>query len=94
MAEEKQKCVARVGGGFDRHGCTRYATAEVDGKHYCTIHNPIKRKEKDEIRRKQWEKEWADSRERIAYESAAIQYCRKKGLTVEQLNDAILGAAE
>lgn len=35
--------------------CTRLAKVEVEGKHYCGIHNPIAIAEKNSIKHAEWE---------------------------------------
>lgn len=51
MSDLKGKmCCEKVWGGYYHHTCGRTAKVEVDGKYYCGIHDPIKRKEKEDER--------------------------------------------
>jgi len=65
--------------------CSNNAKVEVDGKHYCGIHDP---KRLAEIRRKNQIRYDTEAKER-EYKISAIQYCEKKGLTLEELKKEI-----
>ncbi len=59
---EKKQCCVQVypkerWGAFYGHICDRNATIERDGKHYCTIHDPVRTEKKAEERDKKWEEE-------------------------------------
>ena len=94
MKEEKQKCEGMFWNGFYNYQCSRNASAEVDGKHYCGTHNPIKIKERYEKKSKQWDKELAEKIEKREYEAASVNYCKKMNLTIEQLKDVLCEGGE
>lgn len=54
MSESVNICCKniRVGSGWQRHStpCGRPGKVEVDGKHYCGIHDPVKRRVKQDQR--------------------------------------------
>jgi hypothetical protein len=44
------------------HTCGKPAKVEVDGKHYCGIHDPIKRERREQERQQGRDAEWQESR--------------------------------
>ena len=94
--EEKQRCEERVwgSGSYKSHQCYRDAKVERDGKHYCTIHDPVRIEEKRKAKEDKWNKEFSERREKQEYKNSAAAYCKKKGLTFEQLNDALMEDSE
>jgi len=82
-----QQCEAEVWNGWNKYRCSKNAKVERNGKHYCTIHDPERARKKAELERIKDEKR----RESNDYLYASERYCKKKGLTIEQLKDAISG---
>lgn len=78
---EEHKCKVRVWHGFNSHECGKKAKVEENGKYYCGIHNPEKGRVREEKNKKEFEKDMA----RRKYDSYAIIYCKRLGLTLEQL---------
>jgi hypothetical protein len=66
MSIKNRTCSKRIySGSFlnSGHLCGRPAKVEFEGKTYCGIHDPIKAKKIDEIRKKAWEAKWEIDRE-------------------------------
>jgi uncharacterized Zn finger protein (UPF0148 family) len=63
-----QPCCASVykPGAFRALGCNKPAKVERDGKWYCGVHDPKRRKQKDDARRAKWNHETAVLRARQA----------------------------
>ena len=85
-----EKCSERIpeSGGLSHHQCSRHGTVFDENRWWCKQHSPA---EKAARRREQQEKDQTqyDQRRRDrtleTYNQAAGDYCRKLGLTVEQL---------
>ncbi len=81
---ESHKCEGKV---WDRysyyHSCPNKAKYERNGMWYCGIHDPVKRKEKEEIRKLRYEKEQRISGEKYRRSNAERNYCRN--LTTDYL---------
>jgi hypothetical protein len=91
---ETHKCEARVHSDFRSHQCYKDAKIERDGKHYCTIHDPVRIEEKRKTKEDKWKKEWDERKKRTEYQNSAAAYCKKKGLTIEDLKDAVSEESE
>jgi hypothetical protein len=60
MSELKPTCCAGVShNGWSRGVCGKPSKIEHKGKHYCEVHNPVKRKEKQDKRDAEMRAEWA-----------------------------------
>lgn len=70
MSETKQCCKARMD-GYHIVGCRKPATVERDGRHYCTIHDPVRVAEKDKARSEKWEARMVEQRKVHALHAAA-----------------------
>ena len=90
MAQECSEKVLSRDGGWNpgRHGCTRTGKVFDQDKWWCIQHSPAekakrmrKMAELDEARRERMSQHMVKER----YDRAAGDYCRAKGLTVEQL---------
>ena len=82
----KYQCEARVLDGWHSRQCSKNATVERDGKHYCAIHDPVRIKEKNEALRVKWKKE----DEIKEYKFLANAYCKSKGLSLNDLKEFAL----
>ncbi len=69
MAEPKSQCCRTVYTGYCSHKCQRAGTVERDGAFYCKQHDPVRIKEKDELKNKKWEQERLKRDERWKRES-------------------------
>ena len=63
--------------------CGRTAKFERDGKWYCGIHDPVKRKEREDRRQAKWDADVNASRLERAWNLAAMDACR--GLDTETM---------
>ena len=79
--DTRTQCQERIYSAWDNFQCSKNAKVEVNGKHYCTIHNPNRIKEKQEIQRVKNK----IMQKGIDYKYSAEKYCKKRGLTLEQL---------
>lgn len=64
---EKQRCCAMVysnGSSFIRYPCSKNASVERDGKHYCGIHDPVRKKEREDKNRAERSPKW-DARDKL-----------------------------
>lgn len=70
----KERCCKRVYSGgradFAGHQCTRNAKVEREGKHYCSLHDPIAVKAKHESQVAKWRKEDEEKRAKWNREAA------------------------
>ena len=74
MAGNKKECEARVcTDGWHYYQCNRPAKVEVDGKHYCGIHNPIRLKEMADKRESEYHK--GDCHQCKAHLKPYFKYC-------------------
>lgn len=89
--EQKNQCEKNVShqGEWGLYQCSKNATVKRNGKYYCTIHDPIKIEERQKAEKTKWDKEWKDKMMKYEYEDLAVKYCKKLGLTTEQLNSQI-----
>lgn len=85
MEKYLKPCEASVSDGWHSYPCSNNAKVEVDGKHYCGVHNP---KRLEEIRKKNQIRYDKEAKER-EYKVYAIKYCEKKGITLEELKKEI-----
>jgi hypothetical protein len=90
MNESGQVCCSRI---WDRYygsyPCRRRGKVDRDGKWYCGIHDPVRRKEKQDARDAAWrakqevhDKAW---RRRVAEAKAC------SGITTEDLESGVIG---
>ena len=56
-------CETDVWEGFHYHQCRKPAKIEVDGHYYCGLHDPIRRKVKDDERYKKYQERLGKERE-------------------------------
>lgn len=91
MEYQKQRCEEKVWDSSSWHSyqCTRNAKVERDGKHYCTIHDPIRIKEKQDKKHKKWKEKFEKESKDHEYQYSAVAYCKKKGFTIDELKDAL-----
>ena len=88
---EEGKCCVTVypneqWGIFHGHQCTRKATVERDGKHYCTIHDPVRIQEKREARHKKWDEESKANGEKWHREDTIREACKDVStITLEKI---------
>jgi hypothetical protein len=56
---ENQRCCAEVNGpgGFNWYPCSNKAKVERDGKHYCNVHDPVRRAERASQQKAKWREE-------------------------------------
>ena len=54
----KNKCQEKMYSNWSWYDCNKTAKMTHEGKHYCGIHDPVKRKAKREEKSKQWREEW------------------------------------
>lgn len=87
--ETKQRCQEMIWSNWSKYQCKKNAIVEIEGKFYCKIHNPIEIKRKREESQKKFEKKMKEEREEYEYRNACINYCRMKGLTVEQMKEEL-----
>ena len=72
MSHTQQTCCGRRWDGYHYRDCSKPAKVEVEGKHYCGIHNPIAIAEKQAKRDAKWaEERKAEAKARAAKEDAA-----------------------
>ena len=64
-------CGAGTWGAFHPHQCERKWKVKRKGKPYCTQHDPVKVKERDEKKQQKWDKEWKEKTARFALNAAA-----------------------
>lgn len=57
MSHTPQTCCGRIWNGRRQQDCGKPAKVEVEGKHYCGIHNPIAIAEKQAKREAKWAEE-------------------------------------
>lgn len=55
--KNKKPCEATIFSQWSSHKCGKVARMEHEGKHYCGIHDPVKRKEKQAERDRKWREE-------------------------------------
>lgn len=79
--EQEERCQEKVMGDWYSHQCQKKSVIEIKGKRYCGTHNPENVKKRDEKATKKWEKENRD----FKYKISAVLYCKKKGLSLEDL---------
>ena len=92
MANKKEKirCEGKTFDGWKHYQCMNNSNSIVDGKHYCGKHNPIKIEEKRKIKDKIWEDKYNYEQEKKEYQIKAVEYCKKKNLTIQDLKDALV----
>ena len=66
MSDERHTCCAtvrgdKIGWRYSYSACGKTAKVERDGKWYCAIHDPQRRKNKEAERRAAWEANWKSS---------------------------------
>lgn len=71
MSVPAVKCSGRVFEHYHFRSCPNTGKIERDGKHYCRIHDPVRRKEKDDARKAKWDAEWEATKVRAAEQTAA-----------------------
>lgn len=75
------QCSADVHRDWHTYSCSKKANIVIDGKSYCGTHNPINVKKRDDKMSKDFDKEVLDN----AYKRYSLDYCKKKGLSLEEL---------
>ncbi len=70
MSQHTPCSVSRMD-GYHLVGCRKPAKVERAGRHYCTIHDPVRVAEKDKARSDKWEAERIQQRKKWAMEAAA-----------------------
>jgi len=88
--EIKDKCSKRVsipGRWFGTKQCENKAKVNREGKFYCTIHDPLRIKQKSEVKEKLWEAQQQRQEKEFKRRQLEIEYC--KALTNEQLKQGI-----
>lgn len=71
MSREKTPCCKSLMDGYHLVRCRKPATVEREGRHYCTIHDPVRVAEKDEARSAKWEAKMVEQRKAWALHAAA-----------------------
>jgi hypothetical protein len=79
VMEAKQCCerVYGVGRMFNGSPCANKAKVERDGNHYCTVHDPVRVKEKIDARNAKWQAQRAKDRTERE-EAAALEVEMKR----------------
>ena len=82
MTENKhQSCCVSVSGegqwgAFHPHMCRKNATVEINGKWYCTIHNPKRIESKTKAKIEAWDKKYEIRKVQLKLESTAVNSCK------------------
>jgi len=63
MSDDKQKCQHVTYKNWHQVRCDKPAKMEHNGKHYCGIHDPVKRKQRSDEKQEEWRAEWAAKKE-------------------------------
>lgn len=87
--DNKNRCEEMLFRNWNRYQCRKTAKVQREGKWYCTIHDPIRIKEKSEQRDEKWNEEWRIKQEKQDYEDFAVQYCKSQELSLQQLKDLL-----
>lgn len=79
-----ETCSEKIWNGWGRnhYRCENKAKVERDGKPYCGVHDPEKRKKKDAERKAEWDRQSAIENRKWAI----LKAC--EGLTVEEVKAA------
>lgn len=72
MSEKQRCCVMVYSGGYSisRYQCSKNASVERNGKHYCGIHDPVRKKEREEKKSAERRAKWEASNKRYEKERA------------------------
>ena len=84
MTTDLGRCTKQVSdneGWATWYQCKRNAKMTFEGNRFCTQHDPIKRAERHSKADEQLRAKWS----REDYDRVAGNYCRAKGLTIEEL---------
>lgn len=90
---EKQMCCATSysGSSFFGHKCGKTANVERDGKHYCGIHDPVRRSENQQAKREQWRAEYQAKQKQWAKEKADADEQKRRADCYPDLLGALQG---
>ena len=85
---ENKKCSVKVWSDWHNYPCSKKVTVERDGKHYCTIHDPVRIKNKDKERSDKWHKEMEENKKRRDFERLrSEQYPVMKSILEDLVNN-------
>jgi hypothetical protein len=84
-------CCGRVvpAGGIRSVGCRKPAKVERDGKHYCTVHDPVRRAQKNAERCAEEDARYAMIREQRAISAAAAIELQRRADCYDDLASAL-----
>lgn len=72
---DKEQCSQERMSGYHLVQCRKTATVERDGRHYCAIHDPERRRERDEANHAKWRAKLDKVRDEQARIAACLAAC-------------------
>jgi len=88
---ENYKCCEQVysGSPYFPYTCGKTAKVERDGKHYCGIHDPVRRAEKQREKREAWDAEYEAKKQKLAKEKAEADEQKRRAGCFPDLLEAL-----
>jgi len=80
------KCEATIHNNWKTYQCKNKSKMEFEGKNYCGIHDPIKKKLREKAEMIEYEREMEIEK----YKRLAFKYCQSKRISLEDLQDFAL----
>jgi len=99
------KCCEKIFDGWHYYSCKNKASIERDGKFYCKIHDPVRKEERETVRKQKMEERYEDKLKMMAISNPKYRImeralelmcedCGKKGFTAEEIKKFYLEQAE
>ncbi len=89
MSQRCCKQILNAGMWSSYHQCSRKSVVERDGKHYCKIHDPVLRSEKQAATHAKWSEEM--EKKQRAFDRTKAMQSACEGLTTAQLEQLGIG---